>query len=111
MFDIYSELFLPVWAILFIQSTALPWLQALATQVSMDERSSKAMTVALNVVVAIVGVVGSENGFSLTDLFMLAAPGVFIAGNAYDKVWQLFGIREWLFPEAGVKQLVAPRAA
>jgi len=102
MLDIYTELTLPLYAILFIQAAVLPNLQALITKVTLDGTKSKLVTVGLNVVAAVLALIGSQNGFSIADLLMLAAPGVFISGNSYDKFWQALRIREYLAPEFGI---------
>lgn len=102
MFDIFTDIALPMWALLLIGTTVLPWLQALITKRELDGTSSKAVTLGLSVVASLLLAVSAEGGFSIADLLMLAAPGVFISSNSYDKVWQLLNIRDFLAPDRGI---------
>ena len=101
MFDIYTAIELPIWLVLLVQSTGLPWLQGLITKANADSTTHKAVTVGLGVVAAILMLIAGDM-FSIANVLMLGAPGVFISSNSYDKFWKIFRINDFLAPAAGI---------
>ena len=98
--DIYTEAALPLWAVLFVQTTALPFVQSLITQAKMSGGRSRVTTIILSVVAGLL-MTALDGSVSVAEVLQLAAPGVIITSGSYALAWKALGIRNWLLPEAG----------
>ena len=105
-FDIYTTLMLPAYAVGFLQVVVMPHVQSLLQSERATSGERAWTTVALSVVVSLILVVTGDNGFSVSDVLQLAAPGALGASGLYGLIWKRLGLTRWLQAKPGVTDMV-----